>query len=132
MANKIKMPTFVVQLDGYAIEDEDGVTVYPRVGEWVRFKKRLPARLIKLMIQIMNVQALESGEADTEMGLVMAELVPYLAKQIVAWNLTDIWDEDGPAMAEPSAETLWDLDLDEVMFLNSALFERLETPKAPK
>lgn len=138
MAKKrIKMPTFLVTCDDLEMEGEDGEKVYPRQGEWVRFRKRLPGKMVKLMLRAMRLQSLvgEDDEAAGELEDTLDKLLPMLAKCIVGWNWCDLWsdDEEPPLLpSPPSADDIWDLSLDtETFWLMGKLMAQTQSPKAP-
>jgi hypothetical protein len=116
----IKLPIIKVDCDDYVIKGEDGQEYKPREGEWLRLRKRLPARLFRLLLGIQSLQGEEDEigeeEANNVSGI-LQELLPLLAQVIHSWNWTDIWDEERPALPPPTTETLWLLDIEEIFYL---------------
>ena len=126
---KISMPLFRVDCSDLAITDDEGNQIMPREGEWVQMHKRIPARMVRLL---MNAQVEFGDEAVvSNLGETLETLIPLLAKIIHAWNWTDIWDEQRPALPSPSVEVLWDLDIEEIFYLVGKVMEQSSAPKAP-
>ena len=140
-----RVPTVRVFCDDYEIEvppeegeelAEDEVLVsYPRAGQWVIFRKRMPAALAKIMVEAQGLRTDAGGgidENDPEtlgaLARIVADMVPILADQVEAWNWLDynqepdvqldddgepVTDDDGdpvlvwPLMPEPDEDALW-------------------------
>ena len=123
-----KLPIYRAVSDDYTLIDNDGEELNPREGEWVKFKKKLPGRLVKLLSTVSALDAADD-DADQRMGEAMDQLVPLLSKNIVGWNWTDLWT--GEPLPEPSEDAIWDLDIGEIFYLAGKLSENLQSPKAP-
>jgi hypothetical protein len=126
-----KRPVFTVECDDLRAIDEDGVTYHPRAGEWVRFYRRMPARLVHALTRAAGFQDSSDEEAAAAMGEILGELVPRLSKAIHSWNWSDLWSENGASLPDPTEDVLWDLDLDELFYLAGKLFESTQVPLAP-
>lgn len=126
---KISMPLLQVDCGDLVVTDGEDNEIMPREGEWVMMYKRIPARLVRLL---MNTQV-NVGDEETvsNLGDTLDEMIPPLAKIIQAWNWTDIWDEKRPPLPSPSEEALWDLDIEEIFYLVGKLMEQSAAPKAP-
>lgn len=141
MAKKrIKMPVFLVACDDLVMTTEDDEEFHPREGEWVKFYKRLPGRMVKLMLRAMRLQGIvgEDEEAAGELEDTLDKLVPMLAKTIHSWNWSDLWadvgdDEDVVLLpSPPTADAIWDLNIDtEIFYLIGKLMTQTQSPKAP-
>lgn len=134
---KFKVPYKRVICDDFEIELEDGTTVNPREKEFIVFKKKLPADLIRLMIRLMALENLDDDDpqAQQEMGLVLDKLIPRLADVISKWNWKDIWAEveEGeklPYLGNPTEDVLWSLDIyTELFYIVGKLMEDTQAPK---
>lgn len=130
MAQKRHVPTFRVACDDYLIEDESGENYAPHAGEWVKFYRRMPARLVRALTRAAALQA-DISEADAAEALrdTLEELVPRLSRAIHSWNWIDPFSENGAAL-ETDEAALWELDLSELFYLAGKLFERTQAPLA--
>jgi hypothetical protein len=126
-----KRPLFTVECDALTAIDEDGNEYAPRAGEWVRFYRRMPAKLVRVLTQAAGFESASDEEAAGVMGEVLDDLVPRLAQAIHSWNWSDTWSENGAALPDPTEDVLWDLDLDELFWLAGKLFEATQAPLAP-
>lgn len=126
---KISMPLLRVDCSDLVVVDSEDNKIMPREGEWAMMYKRIPARLVRVL---MNAQVnVADEESASNLGETLDELIPPLAKIIQAWNWTDIWDEKRPLLPSPSEEVLWDLDIEEIFYLVGKLMEQSAAPKAP-
>jgi len=131
---RIKMPVYKVTCEDFVITGEEGQEFAPRAGEWVVLRKRLPANLLRLLLDMQNLSAGED-EADGEalvdsINTILADLIPLLVQVIHSWNWTDIWDEKRAPLPPPTAETLWTLDVEEIFYLATKLLALTEAPNA--
>jgi hypothetical protein len=130
------MPSTTVDCGDFTIEMDDGTTIHPREGQQVRFKRKVSGRMVRLMLDVMQMGNLDSEDADStkQLGESLDELVPRLVRSIIDWNFLDIWnpDDDGvcpPLPIMPTADDIWDLGYDEIFYLVNKLFEQLQAPK---
>lgn len=133
MSNRIVMPVVKVVCDDFAVEDEAGELFYPRADEWVKLKKRIPGRLLKLLLKLMRLQSeMDEEETAGEFEGVLDQLAPLMAGSIVAWNWHDLWAEGDelPVLPKPTADVILDLDISEIFYLAGKLFELTQSPKA--
>jgi hypothetical protein len=97
-----KRPLFTVECDALTAIDEDGNEYAPRAGEWVRFYRRMPAKLVRVLTQAAGFESASDEEAAGVMGEVLDDLVPRLAQAIHSWNWSDTWSENGAALPDPT------------------------------
>jgi hypothetical protein len=128
----INMPVFRVECDDFTIDGLDGEELAPRDGEWIDIKRRMPAKLVRMLVSVNNMRMEDEESALNSLGNALDELVPLLAQVLVDWNWTDIWDTERPPLGKPTEETLWRLDIEELFYLSSKLMGQSEPPKAPK
>ncbi len=118
---RIQLPIIKVDCDDFILTGDDGQKYKPREDEWLKLRKRLPARLFRLLLDIQALQVDEDDEIGEEeldsLASVLHELIPLLAQVIHSWNWTDVWDEERPELPPPTAETLWLLDIEEIFYL---------------
>lgn len=97
MADKF-IPTFTVQSDDLAVTDDEGVEHHPHAGEWVKFRRDMPWRLVRLSPDMPDAEYTQT-------------VIDVLVRQIRDWSWTG---EDGqplprPEDGRPFVECLWDL-----------------------
>lgn len=130
MVRKIRRrkSTFRAESDGLAYEDEDGEEFFPRVGQWVDFKRKmsgndygLMASFIELSERVDIAEKSENRDAISEANLEMFRAIPamldFISGKVVAWNWTDLDrepDSEGnfPLLPEPSREVVGNLDFE--------------------
>lgn len=145
MVRKIrrKKSTFRAECDGLAYEDEDGEEFFPRVGQFVVFKRKMSGNDFAAMDTFAELSdRLESAKTDkakAKAGRAMLRAVPqmvnFVGKKVVAWNWTDLDaepDENGdyPALPPPSLDVIGDMDFEtDVTHLVELSMESTETLK---
>lgn len=139
-----RAPLKTIPSDDFMIEDE-GEKYYPHKGEEVTFKKRaISIRTMRLVSNMSELQAqsnkLEKREEELEAkgkelpkkdqdllaksrakvtGILTNDIAPNLARAILDWTWTDMYDEsENPEpLPKPTLETLRDLDIEEISYL---------------
>ena len=125
--------TVTVTADDLLILDEDGEEFAPRAGEWVKFRRKVPLKLLRAAGAMSAEGAALADQVDG-----FRDLVDILNSIIVDWNWSDEDAEPGedgrlPVLPLPrdDPEVLWRLDQDEVMYLVEALMDRVAAAPNP-
>ncbi len=98
------VPSITVPSDDLIVVDDEGNEHKPHEGEWVRFKKRLPYALVRLVWGNEDLSDLEADERFRRRMARGEEIVQALQRQIVDWNWTD---EHGQPLPKPDERELF-------------------------
>ncbi len=125
--------TLRITCDNLAYIDEDGAEFTPREGQWVDIRKKTSgqdyAAMLKLGAMGGDTGALSVDEME-EMAAMLPEMYTLLAHKIVAWNWTDLWDDDEKPLPPPTVEVMASLDFEtDLVHLIGVIMETEETPK---
>lgn len=106
-----KLPSRTVRADDLVYEI-DGEEYRPHEGESVTFRGRIkPDQLLKAV----QLRSLDLNTDADAVAAQFAEIRQFVAGFIVAWDWTD--DDGSPYLSPPTADTLADLDLEEIGWL---------------
>ncbi len=106
------IPTFVQASDDLVVKDDEGIEHHPHAGEWVRFRRDVPWRMVRIAPDMPN-----SEYCPLIIGL--------LTRQIIDWNWTG---DDGQPLPQPGdsafVDRLWDLGDYEREWLRANCWQR--------
>ena len=126
--------TITVYANDLLVEDENGEEYAHREGEWVKFIKKVPMRLIRVGRQFQTFVEAEDISLE-EFDDILGEVVDLLAPLIADWNWTnqDVEpdaDDKLPLLDKPRERpgVFWDLEMEEVMWLLEKQIDQTTAP----
>jgi len=127
--------TLRIACDDLAYIGEDGEECHPREGQWIDIRKKTSGQDYATILQLIELYGQEDKDADdlkvmAEMVASLPDIYELLAHKIVAWNWTDLWDDDQAPLPDPTVEVMATIDFEtDLMHLVSLIMETEETPK---
>lgn len=125
------VPTVQVASDDLVVLDDEGQEHRPHEGEWVRFRRSVPLRVMRMVARFGELDEADLEEQTAEYGAAAEELIAVLARQIVDWSWTD---EESVPLPRPRTEraafveALWDLENYELRWLQEHLGDGAKVP----
>lgn len=146
------VPSITVPSDDLVVIDEEGTEHHPHAGEHVVFRKGVPLRVMRVMRRVAKMPEFEQldeeqvaklderkreqykeeqAEVSEQFGDLSDDLVRVMARQILDWNWTDEWGDPlpRPHAGEAFVEALWDLDDEELAWLQAHMTDGANASK---